>query len=182
MTLQEHVVTLEEFDQFVNRPENADRLFELIAGRIVEVPSNPTVSRYATRIATRLQVFVDDNGERGYVTGEAGGYRVSGERYAPDVAYISKDRQPELATHGYNPTPPELAVEVVSPNDDERKLKVKIANYLAAGTVVWVAYPDTKEVEVYRPGKPVMMLGINDTLELHDILPGFELPIQYIFK
>jgi Uma2 family endonuclease len=33
-------VTIEEFDEYINLPENADKLFEYIGGEIVEVPSN----------------------------------------------------------------------------------------------------------------------------------------------
>ncbi len=80
---------------------------------------------------------------------------VSGERYAPDVAYISKKRQPELARVGYNPNPPELAVEVDFPSiyKSQEDLRIKVANYIAAGTLVWVVRPDTKMVEVYAPGQ-----------------------------
>lgn len=75
---------------------------------------------------------------RGHVTGEGGGYRVSAERYAPDVAYLAYDKQAELAREGYNPNPPDLAVEVISSGDTRELalLRVKINNDLAAGTVV----------------------------------------------
>ncbi|MBK8031699.1 MAG: hypothetical protein IPK17_19865 [Chloroflexi bacterium] len=33
-------MTVEDFDQFVDLPENADKLFEFIGGEAVEVPSN----------------------------------------------------------------------------------------------------------------------------------------------
>ena len=106
---------------------------------------------------------------------------VSGERYAPDVAFISVARQPELAKEGYNPNPPELAVEVVSPNDSERKMTRKVVNYLAAGTLVWLVRPEEKQVEVYATGKPVKTLGINDTLDGGTVLPGFTLKVSEIF-
>ncbi len=72
----------------------------------------------------------------GHLTGEAGGYYVSGERYAPDVGYISKARQPELAKSGYNPNPPDLAVEIELhvTAQSQRKLQIKLGNYLAAVT------------------------------------------------
>src|SRR6266849_3602401 len=106
---------------------------------------------------------------------------VSGERYAPDVAYISFARQPELAKKGYNPNPPELAVEVVSPNDPERNLRIKVANYLAAGTLVWLVRPDEKQIEVYAPGQPVKVLGVKDILDGGSVLPGFSLKVGEVF-
>jgi hypothetical protein len=35
-TVKEQIHTVEEFEAFIQRPENADRLFELIDGEIVE--------------------------------------------------------------------------------------------------------------------------------------------------
>jgi Uma2 family endonuclease len=180
MVIQNRPMTVEEFDEFVALPENEDRLFEFIGGEIVEVPSNPYSSKIAMRFGRHIGNFVDER-DLGHVTGEAGGYMVSGERYAPDVAYISKARQPELVREGYNPNPPDLAIEVFSPSDSEKKLRIKLANYLAAGTVVWVAYPETKEIEVYVPGQPYKVVGIDDTLDGGAVLPGFKLAARDIF-
>lgn len=176
--IQRH--TLEDFDAFIHLPENADRLFEFIAGEIVEVPSNPFSSEIAILIAAALLSFVRAN-KLGHVTGEAGGYMVGGERYAPDVAYISSAKQPELAREGYNPNPPDLAVEVISPTDDERPLRIKVANYLAVGVLVWVVYPITQEVEVFAPGQSVKIVTRDGTLDGGDVLPGFTLPVHTIF-
>lgn len=174
--------TIDEFEQIIERPENADRLFEFIGGEIVEVPSNPFSSAIASLISFYIRLFLRQNHIEGHVTGEAGGYQVSGERYAPDVAYLSKTLQPELVQQGYNPAPPQLAVEVVSPTDNPRKLQIKIANYLAAGTLLWVVYPEDRTIEVYRPGKPVEVVDEDGTLSGEGVLPGFTLPVRDIFQ
>jgi len=172
--------TVEDFDRFTEQSANADRLFEYISGEVVEVPSNPYSSQIAARFLIELGIYLKAN-DLGHVTGEAGGYQVSGERYAPDVAFISKSRQPELVKTGYNPNPPDLAVEVFSPTDSERRLSVKVSNYLAAGTVVVVIYPEEVELAVHRPGKPVILLGVDDTFDGGEVLPGFTLPVRDIF-
>jgi Uma2 family endonuclease len=174
-------MTVAEFDEWVNLPEQADQLYEFIGGEIIEVPSNIYVSNVASRINRRLGNFVEDN-DLGFVTGEAGGYMVSGERYAPDVAYLSSIKQEKLLyKSGYNSIPPDLAVEVVSPDDSEHNLTIKVANYLAAATVVWVVRPDEKEVEIFVPGQPVKRLTVNDTVDGGQVLPGFSLPVKDIF-
>lgn len=173
--------TVEAFDEFINLPENADRLFEYIEGEIVEAPSNPYSSEIASNINFFIKLFLREQGVTGHVTGEAGGYIVSGERYAPDVAFISRERQPELAHEGYNPNPPELAVEVISPSDQDYRLRIKVTNYILAGTTVWVVNPQTKEVEVYIPGQPVRIVGIDGTLDGGDALPGFALAVKDVF-
>jgi Uma2 family endonuclease len=173
-------MTVEDFDALAALPQNADMLLEYVGGEIVVAPPNPYSSHIASRVNRRLAAFVEDN-DLGFVTGEAGGYMISGERYAPDVAYISKERQPELAREGYNPNPPQLAIEIVSPSDSEQKLRIKLANYLAAGTLVWVIHPAIATVEVYTPGQTVRILGTEDTLDAGDVLPGFTLKISDIF-
>lgn len=181
MAVQKNLSTVEAFDEFIHLPENAERLFEFIGGEIVEVPSNPYSSKISMRIGRFIGNFVDEN-DLGHVTGEAGLYRVMNERYAPDVGYISKIRQPALARHGANPNPPDLAVEVVSPSDDPRQLAIKISNYLAAGTVAWVMYPDDQQIDIHAPGQQVRTLGIDDVLEGGTVLPGFQVAVKLLFK
>jgi Uma2 family endonuclease len=182
MVAQPKPMPVEEFDRFIERPENANRIFEYIGGEIVEVPSNPYASNISARINRRIGNFVEEH-DLGFVTGEAGGYWVSGERYAPDVAFISKEKQPELAHQGYNPIPPDLAVEVDFPStiQSQRDLRIKIANYLAAGTVVWVVLPEMKQLEVYTPGQPMKLYQANDIVDGGDVLPGFKLVVQEVF-
>lgn len=182
MVLQTKPYTVEDFDVFVGLPGNADRLWEFIGGEIVEVPSNPYASMIAALFLIEFGIFLKGK-DLGFLTGEAGDYMVSGERYAPDVAFISKAKGAQLAKQGYNPNPPDLVVEVDFPSDTEalRKLRIKIANYLAAGTTVWVVHPQTKEVESYAPGKPVRVIGVDGTLDGGEILPGFKLAVKAIF-
>jgi Uma2 family endonuclease len=173
-------VTLEEFDEYINRPENADRLFEYIGGEIVEAVANNYSSEIAATILAEVKAFAKAN-NLGRVTGADGGYIVSGEKYIPDVAFISFARQPEPSHNAYNPNAPDLAVEVLSPGNTEEQMLVKVANYLAAGTVVWRVKPLEKQVVVLVPGKPAKTLTINDTLDGGDVLPGFKLAVREIF-
>ena len=182
MDVQHKLITLEEFEAFTQLPENADRIFELIDGEIVEkMPSNPLSSHLALRIGRFIDTHLDTD-DIGYVTTEAGGYKIFGYIYVPDVAFILKSRLPELPYIGFAPIPPDLAVEVVSPTDDKDELLLKVANYLAAGVVVWVVYPPETEVKVFIPGQPVQTVGIDGTLDGGDVLPGFKLPVKKIFS
>lgn len=182
MVIQAKQFTVQEFDDFVLMPANTDKNFEYIGGEIIEVPSRPFASSIASRVAMLLGNHIEAY-DLGHITGEAGGYRVSGERYAPDVAFISYEKQPELATSGYNPNPPELAVEVISSDSSSElnQLRIKVSNYLATGTIVWVVKPDDKQVEVYEPNQPVKVLKEDDTLTGKDVLQGFELVVKDIF-
>lgn len=180
--LQVQHMSVEEFDVFAQLPENSDRILEYIGGEIVEVPSNPYASQFSQIISGELYIFLKGK-DLGFLTGEAGGYMVSGERYAPDVAFISKAKQTELAKQGYNLIPPDLAVEVDFPStyESQRQLRTKVVNYLAAGTVVWLVLPERKEIEVYIPGEPRKLLTSEDALDGGDVLPGFTLAVKSIF-
>ena len=171
-----------EFDRFALLPENHNRLFEFIAGEVVEVVSNPLSSNIAMMMGVFVGGFVLQH-NLGHVTGADGGYMVGGERYIPDVGFISYQRQRILAhVDGYNPLPPDLAVEVLSPGNLDVDMDVKIANYLASGTVVWRVKPVEQQIAVFVPDTSVKILGINDILEGGSVFPGFKLPLKDIFR
>jgi Uma2 family endonuclease len=177
-------LTLADFEAFIDLPENRERTFEFISGEIVEVPSNPFVSEIAGLVMFFIRLFLVQNNIAGHLTGEAGGYMVNGERYAPDVAFISYARQPELARSGYNPNPPELVVEVISDPasaEEQRVLRRKLANYLIVGALVWIVDPSTREIEIYAPGQPVQAVTESDTLDGGDVLPGLRIAVKDIF-
>ncbi len=103
--------TLADFEVFIQQPENDDQIFELINGEIVPLLSNPYVSKLAFKLGFLIQLFLIQNSLDDHITGEAAGYIIQGNVYAPDVAYISHQRQPTLPRKGFNPGPPDLAVE-----------------------------------------------------------------------
>lgn len=175
--------TSADFDAFVRLPENSERTLEFIGGEIVEVPSNPLASKIAGLILTALNVYLREY-DIGHVTGADGGYMVGNERYVPDVAFISYARQPELPASGYNPAPPDLAVEVISDpasGEEQQRLRFKVSHYTAAGTVVWVVNPVQQTVEVHEPGQPAQLVGRDGVLTAA-CLPGFALPLTAIFS
>ena len=102
---------------------------------------------------------------------------------APDVAFISADRLgPDGAPPGYLEMAPDLAVEVVSPNDSAASVQSKVEEWLGAGTrLVWVAYPDTQSVAVYRSLHEAEVLSESDTLGGAPVLAGFAVPVRNLF-
>ncbi len=173
-------ITIEEFDRIAALPENADRRLEYIGGMVVEVVSNAYASAVAAAINGFIFMYLRQN-DIAHLTGADGGYQVSGERYIPDVGVILKARQPELPRDAYNPLPPDLTVEVMSPSDDLDVMRVKALNYVAAGTVVWLVRPEIQVVEVCVPGQPVQRLSSEDVLSGGDVLPGFGVAVGEVF-
>lgn len=112
--------------------------------------SHPCSSIIAAWIIARLSMFADEH-DLGWVSGA-------------DGAFISKARCPKIPDAAYHPLAPDLALEVLSPNNTDGEMRVKVVNYLADGTIVWIVDPG-KSVELYRPGQRVQILGADDTLE-----------------
>lgn len=180
MVLQSTFVSIQDFEAFIHHAENADKRFEYTNGRIIEVVSNNRSSEIGMFIGALILNFVLQH-KLGRVTGADGGYVVAGNRYIPDAAFISIEKQPEPCTETYNPQAPDLAVEVLSPTDNARDVRIKIANYLSVDTTVWVIDPSNKQVEVYRPNQAVLVLNTEDTLTDNEHLNGFIIPIADIF-
>jgi Uma2 family endonuclease len=182
MLVERQRYTTAEFEAIANLPENADKILELIDGEIVEkMASNPYSSAVSSQIIILLGGFVKQH-NLGHVTGEAGGYHISEYNdFAPDVAFISKARQPNLPRRGFNPIPPDLAVEVISPSDLFSDVIKKVRAYLRYGTrLVWVVDPEEQIVMVYTPSM-TFTVGIEGALDGGEVLPGFKLAVRDIF-
>lgn len=173
--------TVEEFDQWVILPENVGRDFEFINARVKAVVSSNRSSVITMRIGARITLFVEEH-DLGHITSSDGGYRVAGQRYIPDVAFISKAKLPTPTDDAYLPIAPDLVVEVLSPANSDEEIRTKIVNYLSENVTVWVVNPAVKHVEVYVPGQKAVVLTVDDVLDGAPVLTGFSLPLKLIFK
>jgi Uma2 family endonuclease len=78
---------------------------------------------------------------------------------------------------------PDLAIEVVSPNDEPGEVAAQVEFYLAHGVpLIWVADPTPRTVAVHRPGRETRVLDVGDTLEGEEVVPGFRLPVADVFR
>ncbi|MBI2505723.1 MAG: Uma2 family endonuclease [Candidatus Latescibacteria bacterium] len=102
---------------------------------------------------------------------------------APDVAFVRRERIEEVgAVEGYWPGAPDLAVEVVSPNDQYSEVESKVADWLEAGSrMVVVVDPRRRKVTVHRSRSDIRILGIGEVLEGGEVVPGWKLPIDDLF-
>ena len=101
----------------------------------------------------------------------------------PDIAFISAERLPlDVEMTGYYEIVPDLIVEVVSPGDSPREVMDKALMWLSFGArTVWAVNPQSRSVDVYRPGERTVTLAEGDTLDGLDVLPGFACPVEDIF-
>ncbi|MEO8606376.1 MAG: Uma2 family endonuclease [Chloroflexota bacterium] len=178
--------TLEDLRAIEALPENADKYFELINGEIHEVATpSPLHNFIVAQIVFFLLTFVRTH-NLGFVFGDATSYTLAnGDELIPDASFISKERQAlPLPSKFY--IAPDLAVEVVSPSNQEREMLNKAESYLQSGTrLVWIIYPKTQIVDAIRlteQGKlSVQKIAFDGALDGEDVLPGFSLPVKDIF-
>jgi len=182
----ERLYTVEEFWDFLELPENQDRKFELINGVIVEDMSPGFEhGKCSLRIGSPMMIFADEH-DLGEVAVEVDHY-LPPDKFntrRPDVEFISKARLGTFDPTQYVPLMPDLAVEVKSPSNTPEELRQKAAYSLQNGVrMVWLVFPDLQAVFVYTPDNPAgKKLGIDDTLDGGDVLPGFMLALKDIFR
>ena len=175
-------MSAEEFDRLLDDGWQ----YELIRGRLVRMPGNMGNSTIAMRLGGRLSAYVEPRG-LGYVGGGDGFFRFTLpdetklNTAAPNVSFTQSARAPQPGTRAfYQPwlLVPDLAVEIASPHQN---LADKITLWLAAGVqLLWVIYPQERRMQVWRPGEsaPSLILGMADTLDALEVVPGFRLPVR----
>jgi Uma2 family endonuclease len=101
---------------------------------------------------------------------------------APAVAFVSWSRMPAAFQPGFFPGPPDLAIEVVSPDDSVRQMQKKAGSWLAHGTrTVWGVDPESRTVVIHGTARASRSLGIDATLNGGDVVPGFTVAVCDLF-
>ena len=122
-------------DELLALPD-ADR-YELLHGRLVERDMGTKSSWLATQVTIAIGPFLQDH-PLGYLLDAQTSYACfpddPGHAPRPDVSFIRFGRLPnEEVPEGNCRIPPDLMVEVVSPNDNAEELSDKIVEFQAVG-------------------------------------------------
>lgn len=165
---------------------NGGKGYELVGGQLVEKSMGGVASSVAARIV-HLLVALGENLGLGWVFDSEGSYQCFADDprkvRKPDVSFIRRGRLPdERIPTGHVPIPPDLAVEVVSPNDTVYEVDAKVEEYLAAGVpLVWVVNPDTRGVRVYHADGTVERLVEHDKLTAPELIPELRCRVADLF-
>ena len=179
-TLTTAPLTLEEFAQL---PDDGMH-HEISEGELITM-SGPKSLR--TRIIRKGFKAIDTALEKsGY--GEAfpeAGYVLARDPLTvrqPDVSVLSTERIQSTPPDDYFEGAPELAVEVVSPSDSAEDLEIKVEQYLQSGAKqVWILYPKTKRLHLFRPGNQLRVLDETQTLDAGELFAGFSMKVADLF-
>lgn len=134
--------------------------------------------RTAVRIANKLFPLIDGNrlGELYSETTFCCFPHNPSQVRRPDLAFVAAGRVHLVPDDGHVPVRPDLAVEVVSPDDGVYDLDSKPRDYRLAGiplTGVFNPAREIRQVRIFRPGRPIDELTDANTLSGEDVLPGF---------
>ena len=160
--------------------------YELVNGELVERHMGFRSSRIGARLLYLIEGFCEAN-RLGWVLPADTGYRCfpddPNKVRKPDVSFVRLDRLPPgTPPQGYATIVPDLAVEVISPNDLFEKVSEKVEEYLSAGVrLVWVVDPAAQAVHVHRPDGDGTILRAGNELTGKDVLPGFQTRVGDLF-
>ena len=172
-------------DQLLAMPDDGIRR-ELVAGELRErTPAGWQHGRIAGNIAGELRAFVKAH-RLGEMATPGASYRLSADPdtiRVPDVSFVRRERIDEVGdTPGFWPGAPDLAFEVISPNDRYSEVRSKVDESLAAGTpMVVLVDTQNRELIVFRSSGDRIELTEDDVLDGGDVVPGWTLPVRDIF-
>lgn len=178
-------MTVDEFYEWVIRPKNQDKFFELDEGEVVEVPPPGELHGILCAwIIHLLWKYVEARG-KGYVCSNDTGLVIK-RRPAivrgPDIMLYDENRPLRKFSRKFAERLPKLVVEVLSGTDRMAKVNRKVSQYLKRGIpLVWVVDPEAEAVSVYRPGQDVYVVEGEDEITGNDVLPGLRFRVEEFF-
>ncbi len=182
MVAKTQLVTAEEL---LDMPDDGFK-YELVRGELRKMaPAGSEHSVSGVEIATSMNIHVKAN-NLGRVFGADAGFLISRDPdtvRAPDAAFVRRERVEAVGIpSGYWPGPPDLVVEVISPNDRYTEVYEKVDEWLEAGAkMVVVVNPRNRTATVRVAGMNPVILQEGDTLDGGDVVPGWRMPVSEIF-
>ena len=152
---------------------------------LIMSPASFRTSHLNLRIAVQLGQWAERDGT-GLATESSGGFILPDSAvYAPDAAWIRRDRLAMVALElqdRFLPLCPDFAVELLSPADTLSRVQAKMHEYIGNGLRLgWLIDPFERRVHVYRPGAGAEILDNPRGVDGDPVLPGFRLDLSRVW-
>ncbi len=172
-------VTVEEFLAM----EETKPYLELINGEVVpKAMPGPKHSAAVIEIGALLRNYLREHRIARVDTELRHRSRAEDWVFLPDICVTLRSRWPKSVTGAIEVTP-DLAIEVLSPDDRAGRLSQRVDFYLRSGTqLIWVIDPELENVTVHQPGKPQEFHDGTGSLSAAPVLPDFSLDLDELFK
>jgi Uma2 family endonuclease len=170
-------------EELMQLPKNGCK-YEYVHGELVMSPAGLIQEKVGTRLIYLISSYLEDNPVAEILGSNAGFRMPSGNLRSPDISVVRLERLPDgEVPKGFGYFAPDLAIEVLSPNQTPASLREKIEEYFANGTqLVWLINEERRTVMVYRSPNDVLTLNEPDTIDGSPVLPGFACRVSEIFK
>ena len=170
-------------DELLAMPGGFGKRYELVRGELVTMsPAGFDHGVIAGRISVHLAAHVTSR-KLGVVLSADTGYLIKRNPdtvLAPDASFVAAARV--VRTSKYFPGAPDLAVEVISPNDTYGEVHDKVEAYLAAGTRLVIVVNPRNQTATAITAAGTTHLTIDDTLTGGDVVPGWFVPLRDLFE
>ena len=163
-------------------------IHEVVDGELVTSPKNDWFHGcICSRLITALSIFVSKHRLGKVLASSTGFWMHNRNCRAPDISFVPKERLIELGfkpnERRFFPGAPDLAVEILSPNNTRSEINRRLKDFFSSGTrLAWIINPETESVEVCHSLTQRELVGSGGFLEGEDLLPGFRYPIANLFK
>lgn len=172
--------TFEEFCDLIHEDQKADLLDGVI---YLASPENTHHNELVFWLGIVLKQFADER-QLGHLTINKVAYRLSDDTAPePDLGFVRANRR-QIIKPGYIDGPPDLAVEIVSPDSVDRDYEMKRLRYEAAGVLeYWIIDPmeQTATFLVREGGSFVEQHPQDHVFESH-VLTGLRMDTRWLFQ
>lgn len=171
-------------DEFLAMPET-EPASEFHCGRVIQKPM-PTWNHavLTSRIIFLIGGYLERVAEASIADNARFANRPEDRAYLPDVSVIRLEHRPgpEQRRRGALEMLPDLAIEVLSPDDRPGRVADKLAFYLRAGMpLVWIIDPDDRTLAEYRPGQPSIVHVAPEVIGAEPVLSALQLDLTQLF-
>jgi len=173
-------------EEFMALPDDGHH-YEIINGELIDMGNSGALHGYVcSTLVILLGGYVRQHNLGAMLDSSTAFKMKNGNKRSPDIAFFAKERLQGMAVlpSGYLEGAPDLAVEVLSPDNTVEEIDDKLTEYFENGSrLVWVIHPTQHYVLVYRSAQePDRLLKEKDSLDGEEVIPGFTLAIADLFQ
>ena len=187
LTIDLESISMTDEQFFILCQNNRDLRFERNANGdlIIMSPTGGETGNRNGRLSQQLFNWTDADGT-GIAFDSSTGFKLpNGANRSPDAAWMLLSRWNSLTAEErkkFLPICPHFVVELLSPTDNLKTTREKMAEYRDNGARLgWLINRKSKQVEIYRPGEEVEVLESPKSLSGETVLPGFVLNLLSIW-
>jgi Uma2 family endonuclease len=172
-------------DELMSLPDG--NRYELINGELIDMGNSGALHGYICSILVMALMNYILPRKLGIVLDSSTAFAMkNGNKRSPDISFVSKAKLQGLEElpDGFLDGSPDLAIEVLSPNNTIAEIHQKLVEYFENGSrLVWVINLKQHYVLVYRSAKePDRLLKQSDSLDGEEVIAGFTMPLSELFQ